>query len=268
MFLLFERIMLTPKQRALTPRSFDVIGDILIFSDFPQELVKKEKEIGKYLLQKFKHIKVIAKKTHFHSGRYRTKKIKIIAGEKRKTTLHKESGVTLKVDVEKCYFSPRLSNERLRIAKQVKKGEEILVPFSGICVYPLIIAKHAQPKEIVAIELNPLAHHYALENIFLNKARTIQCLKGDVEKILPKINKKFDRIIIPLPSDAQNYLELVTKKLKKKGILHFYTFLKKEDIEEKKKIAQRFPQFTLLKIIKCGPFSPSTYRVCIDLRLK
>src|SRR3989344_3704391 len=158
MFLPSKRIMLTKKQLALTPRSFDMVGDILIFSEFPQELVKKEKETGNYLLKKFKHIKVIAKKTHFHSGKYRTKKIKIIAGEKRKTTIHKESGCLLKLDVEKCYFSPRLSNERLRIANQVKKNEEILVLFSGIGVYPIVLSKNAKPKDIISIELNPIAH--------------------------------------------------------------------------------------------------------------
>lgn len=34
---------LTEKQISLVPKSFDVVGDILIFSDFPEEL-KKERE--------------------------------------------------------------------------------------------------------------------------------------------------------------------------------------------------------------------------------
>jgi hypothetical protein len=43
-----------------------------------------------------------------------------MSGEKRTETTHKENGVNIKLDVEKCYFSPRLSQERLRIAKLVK----------------------------------------------------------------------------------------------------------------------------------------------------
>ena len=259
--------MLTQKRLSLIPKSFDMIGDIILFSEFPKELVKKEKEIGNYLLKKFKHIKVIAKKTHFHSGKYRLKKVKILAGEKRTTTIHKESGCLFSVDIEKCYFSPRLSNERLRIAKQVKKNEVILVMFSGISVYPIIIAKHAKPKEITAIELNPVAHKYAKDNVALNKVQNIQLIKGDVKKILPFLKKKFDRIIMPLPTDAENYLELATKKLKKRGIIHLYTFLEKEKLE-KKELTPKFSKFKLLRITKCGAFSPFTYRVCIDLKLK
>ncbi|MBI2652913.1 class I SAM-dependent methyltransferase family protein, partial [Candidatus Woesearchaeota archaeon] len=34
---------LTNKELKLVPSSFDVVGDILIFSEFPKELAKKEK---------------------------------------------------------------------------------------------------------------------------------------------------------------------------------------------------------------------------------
>ena len=42
---LLEKI-LTKKQLDLMPSSFDTVGDILIFSEFPKELEKKEKIIG------------------------------------------------------------------------------------------------------------------------------------------------------------------------------------------------------------------------------
>ena len=48
--------MLSNKDIKLIPRSFDVIGDILIFSDFPKELIKREKEVGNYILNKLKNI--------------------------------------------------------------------------------------------------------------------------------------------------------------------------------------------------------------------
>src|SRR3989344_2436745 len=269
MFLLFKRIMLTKKQLALISCSFDMVGDILIFSEFPQELIKKEKEIGNYLLKKFKHIKVIAKKTHFHSGKYRTKKIKIIAGEKRKTTIHKESGCLLKLDVEKCYFSPRLSNERLRIAKQVKKNESILVLFSGVSPFSCVIAKHKLVKKIYDIEINPIAHGYATENIILNKLLNIQLLQGDVIKVLPTIKGRFDRIIMPLPKLSHTYLDLVIKKLKKKGIIHIYTFFKKDNLRKQATdlIRLYIKDFKIKKVIKCGAYSPYLYRICIDVQV-
>ena len=119
---------LTTKDIKKIPRSFDVIGDILIFSEIPSELIKKERKVGEYMLSKLKNIKVVALKIGFHKGIYRTRKIKIIAGEKRKETIYKENNARFKLDVEKCYFSPRLSNEREHREKEewkdILKGQK------------------------------------------------------------------------------------------------------------------------------------------------
>ena len=120
---------LTKKQLSLLSSSFSTIGSIAIFSDFPSELKTKEKLIAQTLLKLNKNIKTVAKKTKQYSGRYRLPKIKIIAGKNTKITTHKENNIILKLNIETCYFSPRLANERLRIAKQVKSKESILVMF-------------------------------------------------------------------------------------------------------------------------------------------
>ena len=252
----------------LIPKSFDVVGDILIFSDFPKDLIKKENLIGKYLLKKFKNIKVITRKIGFYKGKYRLAKLKIIAGEKRKETIHKESKCLLKLDVEKCYFSPRLSTERLRIAKQIKKNEEVLVMFSGVSPYSIVISKNSKAKEIYGIEINPTAHKYALENLKLNKINNIKLFKGDVRKVLVKINKKFDRIIMPLPKGASSFLDLAFSKIKKNGIIYFYDFLPEQDIPDKaiEKIKRIKKRFKVLNYVKCGQLGPRKYRVCLDIR--
>ena len=173
---------LTKKQLALIPSSYDLVGSILIFSDFPKQLAKKEKIIGNALLKLHKNIKSVFKKTKKYSGKYRTPKLKLLAGQKNKETLYKENNVRLKLNVEKVYFSPRLSEERKRIFQQVKNEELILVMFSGCSVYPITIAKNTKAKEIYGIEINPTAHKYALENLKLNKINNIKLIKGDVKK--------------------------------------------------------------------------------------
>lgn len=261
--------MLTNKNIKLIPRSFNVIGDILIFADFPKSLIKKEKEVGIYLLNKLKNVKVITIKTKSFSGVYRLQKLKVIAGEKRKETLHRESNSVFKLDVEKCYFSPRLSNERLRIANQVKKNEIVLVMFSGISIFPIIISKKSKAKEIYAIEINPKAHKYAEENLTLNKIKNIKLLKGDVRKIMPKLKIKFDRILMPLPKGAENFLDLAFSKINKNGIIHLYDFLREEEIPEVgvNKIKKIIKKFKILKVTKCGQISPGKYRVCFDIKV-
>jgi tRNA (guanine37-N1)-methyltransferase len=251
--------MLTKKDIKSIPKSYDVIGDILIFSDFPKGL--KEKEIGNYLLNKFKNIKVVAKKTKKYSGRYRTPKLKILAGEKRKETLHVESGLRFKVNPEKSYFSPRTGHERLRVSKLVKRNESVLVMFSGIAPFPLIISKHSKAKEIYGIEANKHAHKFAEENIKLNKIKNIKVFKGNVKRVLPKLKKKFDRIIMPLPKDSEKYFDLALKYLKRKGKIHIYIFEKEENFKELKEKYKKYKP----KLVKAGSPSPGVYRVCLDI---
>ncbi len=259
------RNKLKKKQLKLIPKSFDIVGDIIIFSDFPKELQKQEKLIASSLLKLHKNIKVVAKKISKYSGRYRLAKIKIIAGEKRKTTLHKENNVSVKLNVETCYFSPRLSTERLRIAKLVRPKESVLVMFSGVSIYPLVISKNSKAKEIYAVEMNPKAHKFAEEN---TKLTNIRIFKGNVRSVLPKIKKKFDRIVMPHPISAYSYLDIAVKKIKKNGIIHLYDFSKEKDIDKViKKIEKRVKNFKVLKIVRCGQASPRKYRLCIDLKI-
>ncbi len=255
---------LSKKELSLVPSSFDIIGDIAIFNSFPRELRKKQKTIAKKLIELNKNIKVVAVKSSPISGKKRTAKIKIIYGEKRKETIHKENNVRIKLDVEKCYFSPRLANERLRIAKLIKKDESILVLFSGVAPYSCVVSKNSKAKEIYGIELNKIAHKYAIENLKLNKITNIKLFNGDVKKILPKINKKFDRIIMPLPKNSQAYLNLALKKLKRKGEIHLYLFESEKNL--KTLVSRYSKKFRFVKLIKCGVYGPKIYRVCLDLK--
>src|SRR3989338_986053 len=241
---------LTEKQLALLPSSYDVIGSILVFSDFPEQLSKKEKIIGNEILKNYKQIKSVFKKTRKYSGKYRTPELKLLAGENSREAEYKENSVRLKLDVEKVYFSPRLSEERKRIFQQIKNNESVLVMFSGSGIYPITIAKNTKSREIYGIEINPIAHKYALENLKLNKIKNIKLIKGDVKKVLPKINKKFDRIIMPLPKGAEHFLNLTLSKI-----------INNECKKSKK-------QCKILKITKCGQFSPRVYRLCIDFMVK
>ena len=182
-----------------------------------------------------------------------------------KETLHKENGISLKLNVEKCYFSARTSNERLRIAKLVKKNESVLVMFSGVAPFPLVISRNSKAREVYGIEINPIAHKYALENIRINKFSNIYLIKGDVKKELPKLKKKFDRIIMPLPKEAKNYLNLALKYLKNNGTIHLYLFSNENDFSKlKKEYSKKFK----VKLTKCGAYAPRIFRVCLDLKRK
>jgi tRNA G37 N-methylase Trm5 len=180
---------LTKKEMSELKTAFDVIGDIAIL-EIDNSLKKKEKVIAETLLLLHKNIKTVLKKAAEHSGEFRTQKMRYIAGEKRKETIHKELNTQIMLNVEKVYFSPRLSTERKRIMEQVKDNENVLIMFSGCAPYPCVIAKNKKPARVVGIEINPIGHRYGLENIRLNKLKNVKLYCGDVKDIIPKLVEK------------------------------------------------------------------------------
>ncbi len=264
--------ILNEKELELMSRSFDAIGDIAIM-EIPKKLVKKEKLIAQKLLEIHRNISTVAKKKGAHRGVFRLQKIKILAGENKKETIHAENGIKLKLNIEKVYFSPRQATERKRIFSQVKKGEKVLVMFSGCGPYVFAIAKNSPAKEVVGIEKNPVAHKYALENIKLNKVNNVKLYKGDAKKIIPKLKEKFSRIIMPLPKDASKFLPSAFKATGKNCIIHLYDYLKEKEIPKKaiskveKACKKHKKRCKIISVIKCGQLAPRKYRVCVDFRV-
>ncbi len=264
---------------------YDVIGNIAILPLYS----KNTKKIANMLLKQNPNIKSVYAKAEKVKGRLRKRKLKFLAGEKTKETIHKESGCYMKLDVEECYFSPRLSNDRLEIARKVRKSDKVLVMFSGIAPYALVIAKNAKPKIVYAIELNRIAHKYALENIKLNKLNNLVAIQGDVKKAVKKlkikfdmseINEKisehaqkqrivFDKIIMARPQLKETFLDDALKVSKKGTIIYYHDFLWEEKIEEKIKYFKKTygKKLKLIGWKKIGDISPRKYRIRIEFKV-
>ena len=253
-------------------RSYEIVGNIIIL-ELDKGLLKHVKKIARYLLQNNVHIKTVVRKSGGHKGKLRLQKYVFVAGDENYKTIHVENGIKLLVDIRKTYFSPRSAGERLRIAKLVKPGERVLVMFSGIAPYPLVISKHSGAKEIIGIEINKEAHKFAINNIELNKRKNIKLFCGDVMKILPKIKGCFHRIIMPLPKQGESYLAIALRKVVRNGCVHFYDFAKDSEllISTKRKIVNAAKlegkKVIIRKIIKSGQQSPHIFRVCADIRV-
>lgn len=264
---------LTPKELTLIPKTQEIVGDILIL-EIPPELKQKERLIAEAYLQITKHIQTVVKKEYMHAGEFRTRKVRILAGKLTKETIHHESGVKLKLHLEKTYFSSRLGHERLRITQQVKPGEIILVMFSGVGPYPLVLAKNSEAKKIYGVELNPFAHYYATQNVELNNLSSkVIIQEGDVRTVVPKLKQTFDRIIMPLPKTGEEFLPVAFSKATRGTIIHLYSFLQEKEIaKEARRLREKCKQLghpvRLLRNVKCGQFSPGTFRVCFDMKVK
>lgn len=261
--------ILGPEEIELLVRSYDIIGDIAVIIIAP-ELEHRQQIIGEAILANNRNIKVVAKREGFYSGEFRTIPLTVIAGENRKETIHREYGVSLLVNPETVYFSVRSGTERKRIADLVTPGEEVLVLFSGIGPYPLIISANSQAGEIVGIEKSGQAHEYALRNLARNKkCRNIRFLGGDVAEILPVLGRTFDRIVMPLPKDGGRFLPLALSVLRLNGSLHFYDMQNEDAFTEsvekvRNACSDRRRQLLSAAVVKCGHCAPRTYRICVD----
>ncbi len=253
-------------------KSFEIIGDVVLIN-LPDEVLHLKDLIVQAILSKHKHVKTILRKVGEVEGVYRIAKYEPIYGGETETIV-KEHGCRFLVDPTKVYYSVKLSGERERIAKLVKPGERVLVMFAGVGPYAIVIAKLAKPKEVVGVEINPKAVEYFRRNVELNKVQDIvKVYEGDVRDIVPKLEGKFDRILMPAPYSAEDFVYLLRDKVKVGSYVHFYTFAGEEEEDEilPKKVKELFRKHGMVveveKIKACGSYAPRVYRYVLDLKV-
>jgi tRNA (guanine37-N1)-methyltransferase len=233
--------------------------------------VKNPKKIAKEIMKRHKAVKSVLQKLSERKDVFRLYPCKLIAGEKNTEVIHKEYGYLLKVNPQKAYFSPRESTERQRIAEMVKPREEILVMFSGVCPFPVSIAKKQKlVGKIYAVEINPAAHKYALENVKLNHLeRKIFPILKDVRKA--KEIGKVDRIIMPLVERAIDYLDIAFLHSKKGTVIHLYGLSNGQfkDLEEKvKETAKKHKiKYKIVGRQDVLPYAPRIKKVRLDIKV-
>ena len=256
-------------------RSFDVIGNIAILK--PEN---GNKERAGVLLKQNKNIRTIVEKIGRVKGRLRTLKTRHLAGEKTKEALHRENGCAFRLNIETCYFSPRLSGERARVADKIRKitgikKKSVLVMFAGVAPFPIVIAKIAHPKKIISIELGRECCRYANMNVKLNKLKNIEIMQGDVKKIIPKLKKQrqmFGIIVMPRPQLKDTFLREAFSASKKGAIIFYYDFFKEDKVsgmlqkiwKEAKKSKKKIK---ILNVRKAGDIAPYKYRYCVEMKV-
>ncbi len=256
------------------PSSFDILGDAAII-EVSDELKGGEKLLAEALLQVNTSVKAVYKKTGAHAGIFRNEPVKFIAGKKLKFATYREHGCIFRISLGEVFFSPRLSTERIRIAKQIKQGEKVAALFSGVGPFPIIFAKNSDMAQAVAIELNPVAVEDMKENIKSNRVedRVIPVL-GDVKALANNYAAQFDRVVMPLPKGGENFLGDAIRYAKPEGgIVHYYQFVSREDPFEVPyaQIARACGvlgrNFEVIFKRKVREFAPDIIQVVVDFRV-
>ena len=244
--------------------SYEVIGDIAVIND----LAGIEKEEAVEGILQHQKVKTILLKDEGLSGEFRLGDYEKLYGEKTET-IHKEFGYRFKVDPTEVYFSERFGTERNRVADQVKEGERVLVMFAGVGPFAMLCSEKAE--EVIAVEKNPAGAEYLKENIELNNADNVKGLEGDVSDVVPGLGG-LDRIIMPLPESADEFLGLAVDHIRDNGVIHYYRFLDEDNWEEldeeiEKEIGKRGLEYKILDRVECGERGPTSTRVCIDFQV-
>ncbi|MBI3638853.1 MAG: class I SAM-dependent methyltransferase family protein [Thaumarchaeota archaeon] len=253
--------------------AFDQIGDIIILR-IPDSLVSKKEIIGKVLLEKVKTAKSVFYQSSPVSGDFRTRKLELLAGENKTETEYKEYGCRFIVDVEKAFFSPRLSTERDRIANLIQDGEIVINMFGGVGMFSIIAAKKKKCM-VYNIDINPNATRLCEQNINLNKlVGKVESITGDATKIIEeKLTGIGDRILMLLPERSDEFLDSAIKATKKNGIIHYYCHVHGDKKSEVSRLAkEHFLEIMKIKTQVLGskivrPVGPRFYQAVVDAKL-
>ena len=266
---------LSEPELKLVPTAFDIIGGrdkSVAIIEFPDELVKHEREIAEAIMRLHKSVKSVLKKASPRTGIHRLREYKLIAGDENTEVLHIESGCRFKLDPQRTYFSQRESAERLRIVEKVRAGETVMVFFAGAGPFAILAAKKTKAERVIGIEINPDAISYFRENVKLNKLQNVEAVEGDVHSKAEPYYGKCDRVLMPLPESSIEFIGEAIKCTKKGGIIHLYCFAKEEEVDDiEGKIAAaardlgRDAKFLGHELVL--PWGPRIWKMRVDVKL-
>ncbi|NPA98401.1 MAG: class I SAM-dependent methyltransferase family protein [Crenarchaeota archaeon] len=269
------REILGEEKASLIWGRIEIIGDIAViripFGIEPEEL----KPLAERILQEFKYIKSVWGGLPGVSGPYRLRPYVHLAGEKRSETIYKEHGCLFKIDITKVYVSPTLNYEHRRIASLVQPREIITNMFAGAGFFSIIAAKLSRPKKVYSIDINPDAYHYMVENVRLNKVEDIvEPILGDAAKIImERLRNTSDRVLMPYPELAIDYLKYAVQALRSKGWIHVYLHIEADRDENPYEMARGIVENKLEKLVeryrfgtirKVRTVKPRTYQIVVD----
>ena len=266
--------ILTEKESEQLVSAFDQIGDIIIVR-IPDSLIPKKKIIGKALLEQVKTANSVFYQSSPVEGDFRTRNLELIIGDKKTETEYKENGCRFIVDVEKAFFSPRLSTERERISNLVNDNDVIINMFGGVGMFSLLAAKK-KSCTVYNIDINPVASKLCEENIKLNKLKgNVISLNGDATEIIKEqLRDKADRVLMLLPERSDEFLDIAISSLRKNGVIHYYSHIHAEKKQDAPKLSEEHflninkIQAKIMTSRVVRPVGPRFYQTVVDVKIQ
>jgi tRNA (guanine37-N1)-methyltransferase len=151
----------------------------------------------------------------------------------------------------------------MRVAAQVKAGEDVLVPFAGSG--PFVVPLAARGARVVALEKNREACLWLARNARQNRVEErIEVIHGDAFHMARLLKTDFDRVVSPTPYGLDQIAETALQMVKPGGMLHFYTFKKRDQIEALRRGYEDMG-LEVTQCRRCGNVAPGVSRWVFDM---
>ncbi len=248
-----------PEQRLL-PRSFDVVGDIVLVR-VPPELERRRFELGEALLRFVPGTRIVGADRGVR-GEHRLREVERIAGSGGWATVHRENQVELEIDVEKAYFSPRLAREHAEVAAAVRDGETVYDLCCGVGPFAVTIARDGRARHVTAVDLNPEAISLLRRTLArLGLTERVTAIEGRVEEFAASAAPA-GRVVLNLPREGIKYAPLVARLVAPGGQFHYYEVVARDELEERGRVIEGVlgPRgtFALVAAHVVHPYSPAS----------
>ena len=257
-------------ETTLLPTGFHLVGHVALLS-LNSSLMKYAVQIG-VAIQEFDHrVKSVAVRTGPTRGIERNPSYKIVSGDCNTVTTHVENGIQFRLDPIQLTFSGGNRRERIELPNRVESNEKIVDMFSCVGQFSLHLAKK-KDNLVTAIEINPVAYKFLVENIHLNgfDERVIPLL-GDCRKIHP-VNYA-NRVVMGYLHETISFLPHALDTLVTEGgIVHMHMALPKKSLSSSinniSKICKEKHFSSEVEIRKIKHYSPGIDHFVFDIEAK
>ncbi|MGY5876807.1 MAG: class I SAM-dependent methyltransferase family protein [Candidatus Thorarchaeota archaeon] len=212
------------------PTGFHLVGHVALLQ-LKSSQIDYANLIGETVLEFDSRIKSVAVRAGPTSGIVRSPNYVLVAGESSTITTHIENDVQFRLDPLRITFSGGNKGERIRMSTLIQHNELVVDMFACVGQFALHIAKRTRAS-VVAIEINPEAYSFLLENIRINKLdKIVRAINGDCRKVHP--TQIANRVIMGYLHNTTDYLPYALETLSEKGgIIHMHTTCPLHEVEE------------------------------------
>ncbi|MHA1971266.1 MAG: class I SAM-dependent methyltransferase [Candidatus Thorarchaeota archaeon] len=249
------------------PRKFHIVGHVALVH-LNSSLQEYSSSIGEATLTFDARIKSVAVRIGPTSGEIRRPFYEVVAGDCNTVTTHIENGVHFRLDPIRITFSGGNKRERIDIINRVEAGEKVVDMFSCVGQFALQIAKSTDAS-VTAIEINPEAYQFLLENIQINNLDDrVTAILGDCRDVHP-VNYA-NRVIMGYLHNTELYLpHALDTLIQDGGVIHMHMAIQKnilkKSIIEIREICKRKGFDSQIQFRKIKNYSPGVDHVVFDI---